>query len=232
MNDNTALFLFDFDGTLVKGHSPNYIGEELANLRYLLNGRIGFKSHKEYEQFTKKNSIDLMKGILESGHKIAIVSYNDYPDAVKYAIEQLLGKEIADKVYIKSALPSYNHNEIQRSNKVLYIQEVMRNTGITKKENVFFMDDDLKHVVAAKEFGIKAVLVEKEGREYINKAWKFFEEFNETHGIFNEFNEPFIEPEDVYNHNGVGFCPAGEEHKNWGSTNWNNNILGDHYKIN
>lgn len=30
MNDNTALFIFDFDGTLVKGHSHNYIGEKLG----------------------------------------------------------------------------------------------------------------------------------------------------------------------------------------------------------
>jgi len=229
MNDNTALFLFDFDKTLVDGHSHNYIGERLSRLIYLPSGRINFKSHEEYEQFTRKNSIalmknfladdnlnwknkekiqDLMKEILASDHKIGIVTFNDYPDAVKYAIEQLLGKEAADKIYIKSGLPASSYGEIQKCNKVLYIKEVMEKTGITNIKNVFFMDDDPKNVIAATDFGIQAVLVGKDGIEYINEVYNFWHKFNNGHDIFVEFNNPFIESKDIYILNGAGYDPV------------------------
>ncbi|WP_332252587.1 hypothetical protein [Rickettsia helvetica] len=95
--------------------------------------------------------------MISSGHKIAIASFNDYPDAVKYALEQLLGKEIVENIYIKSGLPAKKDEEIKLCNKVPYIEKIMRNTEITNEKNVFFMDDTLKHIKAVEKYGIRAV---------------------------------------------------------------------------
>ncbi|AFC71483.1 hypothetical protein [Rickettsia australis] len=50
------------------------------------------------------------------------------------------------------------------------------------------MDDDIKHVNAAKDYGITAVLVENKGKEHIHKAFNFLYEFNEQHEIYVELN--------------------------------------------
>ncbi|HJD58530.1 MAG TPA: hypothetical protein LFV92_05050 [Rickettsia endosymbiont of Ceroptres masudai] len=126
MNDNTALFIFDFDGTLVKGHSHNYIGQRLGGLiaRNIQNRffRSDDERSKEMARLEQTFTIELMenfldnenlgwkneeqlvrffKNIILSGHKIAIASFNDYPNAVKYALEQLLEKEIVKNIHIK-----------------------------------------------------------------------------------------------------------------------------------
>lgn len=163
MNDNIALFIFDFDGTLVKRHSHNYIGERLGGLIARNIQNRFFSSYeerdKEIARLEQKFTIELMenfldndnlgwknkeqlvrlfKNIILSGHKIAIASFNDYPHAVKYALEQLLGKEDAAKIYIKSGLPADSYEEIQRCNKVPYIKKIMDNTEITNKKRIFY----------------------------------------------------------------------------------------------
>ncbi|GAA5252864.1 hypothetical protein [Candidatus Rickettsia kedanie] len=50
------------------------------------------------------------------------------------------------------------------------------------------MDDDIKHVNAAKDYGITAVLVENKGKEHIHKAVNFLYEFNEQNEIYVELN--------------------------------------------
>ncbi|MCC8418945.1 MAG: hypothetical protein LN590_05240 [Rickettsia endosymbiont of Glossina mortisans submortisans] len=224
MNDNIALFIFDFDGTLVKRHSHNYIGERLGgSIARNIQNRF-FSSYEDRDKeiarpeqkFTielMKNFLDnenlgwkneeqlvrLFKSIISSGHKIAIASFNDYPNAVKYALEQLLDKEIVKNIHIKSGLPSNNFQEIQNCTKKEYIREIMNNTGITNKANVFFMDDDEKHIKAAKD--ITAVWVKKDDKEYIQKAFNFLYKFNEQHEIYVELNrldtEYLLSEEDV-----------------------------------
>lgn len=237
MKDSTALFLFDFDGTLVKGSLHNYIGERLHSLIYLPTNKRYFASQSEYEQFIVKNSINLtknflandslgwknpketkvlMKKILMSEHKIGIVSFNNYPEAVKYTIVQLIGKEDAEKIYIKSALPSFNYNEIQRCDKVPYILEAMRGAEITDKKKIILIDDDLKNILAADDFGIKTFLVGKKGKEYIDRVFDFLGQVNEEHGIFIDVDDPLTEPEDYpeSSKNEIGFNPIDED--------WNN----------
>lgn len=163
MNDNTALFIFDFDGTLVKGHSHNYIGKWLGGLIAANIQNRFFSSYderdKEKARLEQKFSIELMevfldsnklgwkneeqliclfKNIISSGHKIAIASFNDYHHAVKYALEQLLDKEIVKNIYIKSGLPSNNFQEIQNCTKKEYIREIINNTGVTNKKKTYF----------------------------------------------------------------------------------------------
>ena len=70
----------------------------------------------------------------------------------------------------------------------------MNNTEITNKKNIFSMDDDIKHVNAAKDYGITAVLVKNKGTEHIHKAFNFLYEFNEQHEIYVELEEPATEP--------------------------------------
>ncbi|WP_341786944.1 hypothetical protein [Rickettsia endosymbiont of Cantharis rufa] len=103
-------------------------------------------------------------------------------------MEQLLGKEDAAKVYIKSKLPAGSVEKIQLCDKVPYIKEIMSNTEITNKANVFFMDDTKKHTDAAKDYGTIAVLVKNKGTEHIDKAFNFLYEFDEQHEIYVELN--------------------------------------------
>ncbi|AFC71484.1 hypothetical protein [Rickettsia australis] len=72
MNDNIALFIFDFDGALVKGHSHNYIGERLGGL-IALNIQNRFFSlyeerAKETVKLEQKFIIELMEKFLDSDH--------------------------------------------------------------------------------------------------------------------------------------------------------------------
>ncbi|ABV74693.1 hypothetical protein A1C_01910 [Rickettsia akari str. Hartford] len=67
-----------------------------------------------------------------------------------------------------------------------YIRKITNNTGVTNTKNVFFMDDDIKYVNAAKYYGITEVLVENKGKEHIHKAFNFLYEFNEQHEIYVE----------------------------------------------
>ncbi|MCX4083446.1 hypothetical protein N7281_00815 [Rickettsia hoogstraalii] len=253
MNDNTALFIFDFDGTLVKGHSHNYIGKWLGGLIAANIQNRFFSSYderdKEKARLEQKFSIELMevfldsnklgwkneeqliclfKNIISSGHKIAIASFNDYHHAVKYALEQLLDKEIVKKIYIKSGLPSNNFQEIQNCTKKEYIREIINNTGVTNKKNVFFMDDDIKHVNAAKDYGITAVLVENKGKEHIHQACNFLYKFNEQHEIYVDFKDTdtefFLSEKDL--RETIPFDPCSddyylnsEEYTPWGEGN-------------
>ena len=203
--------------TLV-GHSHNYIGERLGGLiaRNIQNRFFSFYEEREQEKvrLAQKFSIELMekfldnenlgwnneeqiarlfKNIILSGHKIAIASFNDYPHAVKYALERLLGKEDAAKIYIKSVLSSNNFEEIQNCTKKEYIREIII---IPKSliKNVFFMDADIKHVNAAKDYGITVVLVKNKGTEHIHETFNFLYEFNEQYEIYVELEEPATEP--------------------------------------
>ncbi|BDU60349.1 hypothetical protein FLA4_07590 [Candidatus Rickettsia kotlanii] len=56
------------------------------------------------------------------------------------------------------------------------------------------MDDDIKHVNAAKDYGITVVLVKNKGTEHIHEAFNFLYEFNEQHEIYVELEEPTTEP--------------------------------------
>lgn len=177
MNDNTVLFIFDCDNTLV-GHSHNYIGERLGGLIARNIQHRFFSSYEEREQekvrLEQKFSIELMEKFLDNEnlgwqmkskqhaflrilYKIAIASFNDYPHAVKYALARLLGKEDAAKIYITSALPSNNFEAIQNCTKKEYIREIINNTEIT--------------VNAAKDYGITVVLVKNKGTEHIHEAF-------------------------------------------------------------
>ncbi|HJD56398.1 MAG TPA: hypothetical protein LFW21_07345 [Rickettsia endosymbiont of Pyrocoelia pectoralis] len=235
MNDNQALIIFDFDGTLVKESLHRYVG---GGLWRRTNNLTEKKVYHLDEELTKKITIELtqeflankssgwknkeqlvllFKNIISSGHKIAIASFNDYPDAIKYSLEQLLGEEAVKNIYIKSGLPAYKYEEIQLCNKVPYIEEIMRNTKITNKANVFFMDDDPKNVIAAKEFGIQAVLVEEDGIKYIREAFNFLSQFNkidvkledpDTEHSSSDEDESYLEQDAMKK---IGFYPMDKD---------------------
>ncbi|MCC8467868.1 MAG: hypothetical protein LN589_04185 [Rickettsia endosymbiont of Eriopis connexa] len=160
MNDNIVLFIFDFDGTLVNGHSHYCVGKQTWEriCRYMANKVFDtdairdqvmteltnywsiqfmedFLNNEDLGWKNKEQLVRLFKNIISSGHKIAIASFNDYPNAVKYALEQLLGKEIVENIYIKSKLPAGTAQEIQNCTEKEYIREIIDNTGITNKKN-------------------------------------------------------------------------------------------------
>ncbi|MGX6960806.1 MAG: hypothetical protein ACIPMY_06370 [Rickettsia endosymbiont of Pentastiridius leporinus] len=90
----------------------------------------------------------------------------------------------------------------------------MRNTEITNKANIFFMDDDPKNVIAAKEFEIKSVLVNKRGTEYIDSVFKSLKKFNVTCGIKVKLEYLITKPEDdtYYPLDEIGFDPIDKEY--------------------
>lgn len=68
MNENIVLFIFDFDGTLINGHSHNYIGQRVVGLVERNIKNCFFSSYEkraeEIARLEQKFSIDLMKNFL------------------------------------------------------------------------------------------------------------------------------------------------------------------------
>lgn len=200
------LLCLDVDGTIFFKSLHNYLGEKLTidhkfgisiteklKIQYtdefLRNPSLGWRN--------KERLVTLIKKAWSSEYEVALVSFNDYPQEVEYAMTKIL-KEDVEKLYIVSYLPValkkyYMVHPV--CDKQKHIEEAMQKAGVTNPANVLLIEDTLHNVEAAKKAGMKAVLIEPKDTSF-KIAFDALRELNKIHGIENvDLEEPLTEPE-------------------------------------
>ncbi|ABV79592.1 hypothetical protein A1I_06370 [Rickettsia bellii OSU 85-389] len=156
---------------------------------FLRNPSLGWRN--------KERLVTLVKKAWSSEYEVALVSFNDYPQAVKYAMTKIL-KEDVEKLHIVSYLPAalkkyYMVHPV--CDKQKHIEEAMQKAGVTNPANVLLIEDTLYNVEAAKKAGMKAVLIESQDTSF-KIAFDALRELNKIHGVDNvNLEEPLTEPE-------------------------------------
>ncbi|WP_041808452.1 HAD family hydrolase [Rickettsia bellii] len=200
------LLCLDVDGTIFFKSLHNYLGEKLMIAHkfgmsiteeliiqytdeFLRNPSLGWRN--------KERLVTLVKKAWSSEYEVALVSFNDYPQAVKYAMTKIL-KEDVEKLHIVSYLPAalkkyYMVHPV--CDKQKHIEEAMQKAGVTNPANVLLIEDTLYNVEAAKKAGMKAVLIESQDTSF-KIAFDALRELNKIHGVDNvNLEEPLTEPE-------------------------------------
>ncbi|WP_339051407.1 HAD family hydrolase [Rickettsiella endosymbiont of Xylota segnis] len=166
------LFVFDFDGTIVSGHTHNeIIKEKRANpdAPEYVNGDWAV-----VQGFPIIGSMDTWKNIFEDinqqGHYVAINSFNSFAPIIPKFLEKIGLDEdfIKEDIHIIAKFPANPAKE----NKNAYIQESIAKTieksGEKKifsgnAEDVFLIDDSKKNIDAAKQAGYQVIHAKKDG---------------------------------------------------------------------
>jgi FMN phosphatase YigB (HAD superfamily) len=166
------LFVFDFDGTIVSGHTHNeIIKEKRANpdAPEYVNGDWAV-----VQGFPIIGSMDTWKNIFEDinqqGHYVAINSFNSFAPIIPKFLEKIGLDEdfIKEDIHIIAKFPANPAKE----NKNAYIQESIAKTieksGEKKDfsgnaEDVFLIDDSKKNIDAAKQAGYQVIHAKKDG---------------------------------------------------------------------
>ncbi|WP_341788835.1 MULTISPECIES: hypothetical protein [unclassified Rickettsia] len=200
------LLCLDVDGTIFFKSLHNYLGEKLTidhkfgisiteklKIQYtdefLRNPSLGWRNEKRL--------VTLIKKAWLSEYEVALVSFNDYPQAVEYAMTKIL-KEDVEKLHIVSYLPEalkqyYMVHPV--CDKQKHIEEAMQKVGVTNPANVLLIEDTLYNVEAAKKAGMKAVLIESKDTSF-KIAFDALRELNKIHMVDNvNLEEPLTEPE-------------------------------------
>ena len=205
MYEAKKLLCLDVDETIFFKSLHNYLGKKLMidhkfgisiteelMVRYtdefLKNPSLGWRSEKRL--------VTLIKKIWLSEYEVALASFNDYPQAVKYAMTKIL-KEDVEKLHIVSYLPAalkkyYIVHPV--CDKQKHIEEAMQKAGVTNPANVLLVEDTLYNVEVAKKAGMKAVLIESQDTSF-KIAFDALRELNKIHEVDNvELEEPLTEP--------------------------------------
>ncbi len=154
---------------------------------FLRNPSLGWRN--------KERLVTLIKKAWSSEYEVVLVSFNDYPQAVKYAMTKIL-KEDVEKLHIVSYLPAalkkyYMVHPV--CDKQKHIEEAMQKAGVTDPANVLLIEDTPHNVEAAKKAGMKAVLIEPQDTSF-KIAFDALIELNKIHGVDVDLEEPLTEP--------------------------------------
>lgn len=168
------LFVFDFDGTIVLGHTHNEIIKKVkSDAPEYVNGNWAV-----VQDFPIIGSSDTWKNIFEDiiqqGHYVAINSFNSFGPIIPEFLEKIgLDKDFIKKeIHIIARFPANPAKE----NKNAYIQESIEKTieksGEKKDfsgnaEDVFLIDDSRKNIEAAKQAGYQVIHAKKDGSHLI-----------------------------------------------------------------
>ncbi|MCC8377712.1 MAG: HAD-IA family hydrolase [Rickettsia endosymbiont of Graphium doson] len=145
----------------------------------------------------EKRLVTLIKKAWLSEYEVALVSFNDYPQEVEYAMTKIL-KEDVEKLHIVSYFPEalkqyYMVHPV--CDKQKHIEEAMQKAGVTNPANVLLIEDTPHNVEAAKKAGMKAVLIEPQDMSF-KIAFDALRELNKIHMVDNvNLEEPLTEPE-------------------------------------
>lgn len=164
----TYLFCFNFDNTLVKGDFTN-------QLFYDLNVSPGKATPAQIESLIKKfgilNKDELLKTfkqILESGHKIAITTWSNYPEVIVPTLKHIgLNDAEIKQLYIAWGLP-----ENQALYKETHIERAKKHFSIQDNSYVVLIDRDQINVLQAQKNGQIGILADADDHEvlYLKQA--------------------------------------------------------------
>ncbi len=159
-NRETSLVCFDFDWTILNGHSHNVLadakikaGEEKAFFNMIFP-----QSDEKYFQ-NKKLLLETFNVLFNQGHNIAITSFTHYPKIIIPSLERLgLTNEQLERIYVIAWLPETNEIAIVFG-KNPHIEKAMKHFKVAHNELVILIDDSATNIEAAKKYKFKTVLV-------------------------------------------------------------------------
>ncbi|KAF5271507.1 hypothetical protein FQR65_LT05127 [Abscondita terminalis] len=163
------LFVFDFDGTIVSGHTHNAI----INAKRKAANPENVDAWETVKNFPIigaprdwKNIFEILK---QQEHYVTIASFNAYPEIIPKFLEEKVGleKDFINKIIMKVKFPA----DPQKATKNEYIQEAsddfIKESGEKKDfsgdpKDIILIDDSKKNIKAAREKGYQVIHAEKD----------------------------------------------------------------------
>lgn len=182
------LFVFDFDRTIVAGHTHNTIIKEKKE--HPDTPEYVNRAWSVVEDFPIIGSNDL-KNILEvmhqHGHYIAINSFNSYGSIIPEFLKKIdLSEETIAKINIIAKLPE----DPASANKNEYIQEsiakVQKEGFSGNATDVFLIDDSKKNITAARENGYQVIHAKSDASHLSQLKETLLIEINNEQEIINK----------------------------------------------
>ncbi len=161
------LFIFDFDGTIVKGHTHNTI------VKALNAGKLSDKSATGrwnlVKDFPTVGSSDdwrkIFETLIQQGHSVYIASFNSFGEIIPIFLNKTIGltKTDIEQIKIIARLPN-NPNRVDKNEHIKQaITDAQTLKGFSgKATDVIFMDDSLKNIEAADAEGYQVILAKKD----------------------------------------------------------------------
>jgi FMN phosphatase YigB (HAD superfamily) len=135
--------------------NPTYDKEAVTKVMdsFLDDHRTGLKD---------KDSIkNTFSELLASGNRIAITSFNNFPDVINLALDKLaLPPEQRKAIIVVAGFPPAGQNDPERKN--YHIKAAMEKAGISDPNKVMLVDDSKPNITKAAEAGYQTVQVLKQ----------------------------------------------------------------------
>lgn len=174
------LVCFDFDRTIIVGHSFHYFMNERKILPYQLNEKNQDECLTTCGFTNRALTRAAIQTALANGHLVAITSYTIYSEFILYTLKKLgLSEKELSQINIIAGMPIDENNlsmdEVATRSpydgigKRLHIQKAIQSAkeqGISiDNENVILIDDDEENIALAQKDGHKTILVPDRKRE-------------------------------------------------------------------
>lgn len=169
------LFIFDFDHTIVKGHTHNAINQSMAGRgieQEYVNAPWGVV-HDFSTIGSESDWKEIFETLWNQGHFLYIASFNAYGSVIPEFLSKIgLTEDFIAQINIIAKLPK----NPQTANKNTYIQQAIQDvrnycqhhqyTDGTPLE-IIFIDDSRKNTEAAQELGCKTILADQYGSHLV-----------------------------------------------------------------
>lgn len=147
-----ALFVIDFDNTMVKGHTHNTIANAIRAKT--------IRNDDEEAQWALVRGFTalggagrwrtLLRSLLENGHQVSIASFNSYKHVIPRFLREVVGlnEDEINRIHVNAWLPDDPRN----SNKNEHIEQVIMHyypDARPKSDQVILIDDSLNNIVSA-----------------------------------------------------------------------------------
>lgn len=151
-----AVFIIDFDRTIVNGHTHNTIARFHKTL---IGPNPAWEIDEQHAQWELVKNIPpitaldldwktVLKALLHQGHQVAIASFSSYPHIITRYLQEVIGLSEADigKIYIEAWLPE----QPSIANKNKHIHRILQHFKFKgAREDIVIVDDSKINTDAA-----------------------------------------------------------------------------------
>ncbi|PJC52911.1 MAG: hypothetical protein CO030_00410 [Candidatus Magasanikbacteria bacterium CG_4_9_14_0_2_um_filter_42_11] len=109
-----------------------------------------------YEHHPDMKLLEYIQTLREKGYS-CIINSDQEPNRKQYILEEMNFKHLFDAFYFSCDI-EYLKQDVKRF-EIVY-DDIVKQFGAIKKEEIFYIDDQEKNIAVAKNFGIDAVLYE------------------------------------------------------------------------